>query len=226
MTAAAPIIARGRMFGRLQPAARDRLADLAVVRTVPAGGTIFRQGEPCPGVFIVGSGMVRVFKLSPAGKEQVLHLAGPGGTFAEAAVIGGFPCPAFAQAVEDTTLAVIGADRFIGFLRSDHQSCIELLAGLSAWLHHTIDLIEDLTLRDAAGRLARHLLLHADPAGVVQLPSIRKHLAAQLNLTPETLSRTLRRFDEDGCIRADRDAIAIRDRVRLEAVSDGFYPAV
>ena len=175
-------------------------------------------------MFVVGSGLIRVFKLAPSGKEQVLHLAGPGATFAEAAVIGGFACPAFAQAVEASEVAVIPVAEFTAFLRRDHQGCIDLLAGLASWLHHVVDLLEDLTLRDAAGRLARHLLAAAGAGGRVVLPSMRKHLAAQLNLTPETLSRTLRRLDEDGCIASERDAITVKDRARLEAVSEGLYP--
>lgn len=221
---AAEIVSRCRLFARLQPAARVRLGAAAELREPAAGTTLFRQGDPCPGVCIVGRGMVRVFKLAPSGKEQVLHLAGPGATFAEAAVIGGFPCPAFAEAVEDSAVAVIPAAAFQDFLKSDHQGCIDLLAGLAGWLHHVVDLLEDLTLRDAAGRLARHLIQHAGDGGRVELPSMRKHLAAQLNLTPETLSRTLRRLDQDGCISAERDAITVTDPQRLSAVAEGLYP--
>jgi len=223
---AADIVQRCRLFARLQPAARLRLAAQAVLREFPAGAVIFRQGDPCPGVHIVGSGMVRVFKLAPSGKEQVLHLAGPGSTFAEAAVIGGFACPAFAEAVEPSSVAVIPSVSFQAFLASDHQACIDLLAGLAGWLHHVVDLLEDLTLRDAAGRLARHLIQHAGQGGRVELPSMRKHLAGQLNLTPETLSRTLRRLDQDGCISAERDSIVVLDQQRLSAVAEGLYPSL
>ena len=220
------IILRCRLFARLQPAARSALAGLARGHELAAGDTLFRQGDDCPGVFVVGAGLVRVFKLAPSGKEQVLHLAGPGATFAEAAVIGGFPCPAFAQAAEPSEVALIPSDAFMGFLRRDHQACIDLLAGLAGWLHHVVDLLEDITLRDAAGRLGRHLLASADQDGRVQLASMRKHLASQLNLTPETLSRTLRRLSEDGCITNDRDGIRVIDRERLSAVAEGLYPAV
>lgn len=221
---ASDIVQRCRLFARLQPAARARLAAQAELRELPAGTTIFRQGDPCPGMYIVGSGMVRVFKLAPSGKEQVLHLAGPGATFAEAAVIGGFACPAFAEAVESSAVAVIPSAAFQAFLKSDHQACIDLLGGLAGWLHHVVDLLEDLTLRDAAGRLARHLIQHAGEGGRVELPSMRKHLAGQLNLTPETLSRTLRRLDQDGCISAEREAIIVIDPQRLSAVAEGLYP--
>lgn len=175
---------------------------------------------------MVGSGLVRVFKLAPSGKEHVLHLAGPGGTFAEAAVIGGFPCPANAEVTEASELALVPAEAFRRFLREDHQACIDLLAGMSAWVHSMVDLLEDVVLRDAAGRVARHLLAHAGPDGDVRLPAARKVLASQLNLTAETLSRTLRKLGEDGLIASERDAIEIRDKDRLREVAEGLYPAM
>lgn len=223
---AARILDRCRLFARLSPGARAALAEAAVPRTVPAGEVLFRQGEACPGVFVVGAGLVRVFKLAPSGKEHVLHLAGPGATFAEAAVIGGFPCPANAEAAEETALCMIPAESFRRFLEGDHRACIDLLVGMSMWLHHVVDLLEDVVLRDAAGRVARHLLTHAGESGRVRLPAARKMLANQLNLTPETLSRTLRKLDEDGCISSERESLAVLDRERLSAVAEGLYPVI
>jgi CRP/FNR family transcriptional regulator len=175
-------------------------------------------------VFVVGSGMVRLFKLAPNGKEHILHVVGPGRTFAEAAVIGGCACPATAEAMEDSDLALLPAESFLAFLRSDHQACIDLLAGMSTWLHNVVDLLEDVVLRDAAGRVSRHLLALADENGRVRLPAARRMLANQLNLTAETLSRTLRRLHEEGVITSEREAITVLDRERLAAVSDGQYP--
>ncbi|MCX8040051.1 MAG: Crp/Fnr family transcriptional regulator [Planctomycetota bacterium] len=215
------MLGRCRLFARLSASAREQLAAMAELCELPAGRCLFRQGDPCPGVGIVGSGLVRIYKLSPQGREQVLHLAGPGSTFAEAAVIGEFPCPACAEAVEDSCLTVLPAAEFRAFLRRDHQACIDLLAGLAAWLHHVVDLLGDVALRDALGRVARYALQHADGAGLVHAPVPRKHLAAHLNLTPEALSRTLRKLADDGCLVVEREAIRVRDAARLAAIADG-----
>lgn len=60
----------------------------------------------------------------------------------------------------------------------------------------------------------------------MRLPAARKVLASQLNLTAETLSRTLRKLGEDGLIASERDAIEIRDKDRLREVAEGLYPAM
>ena len=223
MPDATVIIDRSRLFGRLTPTARTRLHAIARSIDTAPRQLIFRQGDPCPGLYVVGTGLVRVYKLAPNGREHILHLAGPGQTFAEAAVIGGFPCPAFAEAVEASTLAYIPTQDFLAFLKADHGACIDLLAGMAQWLHHVVDLLEDVALRDAAGRLARALSERAGSDGTVWLASARKHLAAHLNLTPETLSRTLRRFIDDGLI-SDGDPIRVLDGERLRAVAEGLHP--
>lgn len=214
---AARILATCPLFARLAPQARSELAAMADMRELPAGGILFRQGEPCPGVGVVGEGLVRIVRYSPQGREQVLHLAGPGRTFAEAAVIGEFPCPAHAIAAEDTRLALLPAAEFRAFLHRDHQACIDLLAGLAAWLHQVVDLLGSVALHDASGRVARCLLQHLAADGRARLPGRRRDLAAQLNLTPEALSRTLRRLANEGCIAVDRASIRVIDAARLAA---------
>jgi CRP/FNR family transcriptional regulator len=55
---------------------------------------------------------VRIFKTAAGGREHVLHIVGPGGSFAEVAAIGGFAVPASAEAVKKTTCLLLPLDRF------------------------------------------------------------------------------------------------------------------
>jgi CRP/FNR family transcriptional regulator len=220
-TQCASIIDGCRLFARITPEARARLAGIARPVIEPARRMLFRQGDPCPGAFVVGSGCVRVFKLAPSGKEHILHLCRSGGCFAEAAAIGGFSCPAFAETVEDSVLALLPTGPFMELLRTDHRLCLDLLAGMAGWLHQLVDQVEGLVLSDAAGRLARWLLADARGTGRARLPSPNRLLALQLNLTAETLSRTLRRFAEERLIVHEGDAVTIIDDPGLAAVAAG-----
>jgi CRP/FNR family transcriptional regulator len=201
---------------------RGRLTEMALVREYSKSEMIFRQGDPCPGVFIVGSGLVRVFKTAPTGKEHVLHLVGPGGTFAEVAAIGSFDCPAFAQALEDTRCVLLPLLPFSRALKGDHALCLQLMASMAGWVKHLVGLVEDVVLRDAAGRTARYLLnAPRSDDGSIHLPSLKKHLASHLNLTSETLSRTLRRLEDLGLITSDTDrGIVVTDLAALRSAAE------
>ena len=112
-----------KLFSQVQSAAFQRLVTIARIGKFAKGERIFSEGETCPGVYIVGAGLVRVFKTAASGKEHVLHMVGPGQTFAEVAAIGGFNCPANAEAVTPTTCVLLPIDRFQKALQDDHQLC-------------------------------------------------------------------------------------------------------
>ena len=207
---------------------QEVLATAGIVRSYKKSARIFRQGDECPGLFIVGQGLVRIYKIAPTGKEHVLHFAEPGQTFAEIAAIGGFACPAHADAVEDSVCLVIPTDRFQHLTREHHELCLQLLGGMALWVRQLVGLLEDLVLRDASGRVARHIL-QADTTGgraPFVLPMLKKDLASHLNLTSETLSRTLRRLAESGLIEMGAgQQIRVVDAGGLRDVAEGVPPA-
>jgi CRP/FNR family transcriptional regulator, dissimilatory nitrate respiration regulator len=217
------IIRRTGFLGGLSESWKATLAKEAEIRRFARGRHIFRQGDESLGLFCVGSGLVRVYKPGPGGKELVLHFADPGKTFAEIAVMGDFPAPAHAEALEDTVCAVIPGERLRALLGEHHDLALQLLSGMAQWVRQLVDLLEDLVLRDAAGRVARHLIAQAGSGArkSFRLRTQKKDLAAHLNLTSETLSRTLRRLTDDGLISVSRQEVRLLDPERLSAVAGG-----
>ena len=215
-----------KLFAGVQASGFQRLAVMARICKFDKGQTIFREGDECPGVYVLGSGLVRVFKTGPGGKEHVLHMVGPGQTFAEVAAIGGFRCPANAEAIAPATCALLPLDRFRKALEEDHELCLGLMNGLTRWVRHLVGLMEDIVLRDAAGRFARFLLdLQRDEHGTIELPGLKRHVASHLNLTGETLSRVLRRLVEAGLVEElQNNRIRLPDPEKLGLVAKGLFP--
>jgi CRP/FNR family transcriptional regulator len=221
------IIRNCGLFRELTPESFDKVAQIARLVHFERGQTIFRAGDPCPGIYAVGEGAVRIFKVAPTGKEHVLHFARRGMTFAEVAAIGQFNCPADAEVTEDSVCALVPAAGFRQIIDRDHAFCIESIVGLSKWAHHLVGLLEDLVLRDATARVARHLIQsdRTGGQGEFALPMRKKDLASHLNLTSETLSRTLHRLVDCGLIERHEQRIRIRELSRLQEVADGLAPA-
>lgn len=224
----AEIVHKCGIFRGLDADSLARLAAVGRIVRFPKGRVIFRQGDPCPGVYCVGAGVVRMFRLAPSGKELVLHLAAEGDTFAEVAALGRFACPASAECIEVATCALLPVDPLHAALQASHPLCLQLLSSMALWVRRFVGLLEDIVLRDAAGRVAQ-FLVRSDPSdgtAAFALPMLKKDLASHLNLTSETLSRTLRRFAEAGLIALpDNRRVRVLDSAALREVAEGLLPA-
>lgn len=210
------------LFAQVDDTGFRRLFAVARLVRFRKGQMIFRQGETCPGMYVVGSGLVRIFKRGAQGQEKILHLVGPGETFAEVAALGEFECPASAEAISATTCVFVPIESLQQLIRENHELCRQLLMGLCLWVRRLVDLVEDLTLRDATGRVARFLLCQVDGRhSTVHLRGLKRHLAAQLDLTSETLSRILRRLETRGLIKhLSRSELQILDSAGLESLAE------
>lgn len=225
----AAALRRCAFFSQLDDGSLAKLAAMAQKRTYERGRVIAHQNDEPAGMFIVASGQVRVYKIAPNGKEHVLHLAGAGQTFLEVAVLGDFPAPAFCEAVDQTVCILLPGRALRRALAEDHLLCRQILASMAHWVKHLVNLLEDIVLRDAVGRVARHVLEAAASAdgAVVELPAMKKDLASHLNLTSETLSRTLRRLHEAGIIdTTDRQALRVLKPGALADAAEGAFPHI
>lgn len=202
----------------------DALACIVKERAFPRGTTLFSEGDRAAGFFVVLSGRVKVFKLSPEGKEQILHFFGPPQPVGEAAVFAGERFPAHAVAEEDSELLFFPREEFFELIRQRPALALGMLAVLSRRLRQFAGLIEDLSLKEVPARLARHLLYlgQTQKGETVRLDMAKGQLAGLLGATPETLSRILGRLARAGAIEmADSRRIRLVDQAYLERLAHG-----
>lgn len=207
--------------------AEDQLRELATIvvdRPYRRGQVIFRQGEEGKGFYVVQSGRVKIYKLSPDGKEQILHIFGPGEPFAEVPVFAGQCYPANAEALEDSRLWFFPRAGFVELIRRHPSLALNMLAVLSLRLRQLVNLVEDLSLKEVPARLAAYLLYTAEQKGTTQfdLDIPKSQLANLLGTTPETLSRLLAKLVKEAYLETSGPRITIKDKLGLQALAVGL----
>lgn len=213
-------------FQLLERALLERIAAGSHARHLDAGTMLFHDGEPCRAFFAIQRGGVKLYRSTPDGHEQIVHNLGAGQTFAEAALLNLGRYPASAVATESPTEVIeIGGETFLRLLGEDPRVARAMVGSLCMRLVSLVERVEELSLVHAGSRLARYLLRQpgAGPSSRVkiELSLAKKELAAHLSMTPETLSRLLRRWQELGWIESERSSVTVLDAAQLSALGDG-----
>lgn len=212
------------LFNGLSRAQQESVAAISQRQSFKKGEAIFSSGDASSGFYLIRAGRIKIFQLSSEGKEQILHIFGPGESVGEAAVFSGGAFPAYAEAYEDSTLIFIPRDSFIALIRNDPTLSLAMLAVLSKRLRMVTALVESLSLKEVPARLASHLLFlssEGGTAGLVELDITKGHLASLLGTMPETLSRILTKMTTRGLIRSEGSRITILDQAGVEALAAG-----
>ena len=171
------------------------------------GELLFSEGDACRGLFIVGKGKIRIFKLSPSGREQTLAMEGPGSSFAELPVFDGGNYPASAAASEDAEVLFISRKDFQDFCREHPEVGLKVIAVVGSRLRSLVGIIEDLSFTTVRQRLIALILRLANTSttrssqGVhVELTKSQQDLAAGLGTVRELISRNLGRLQAEGYV--------------------------
>ncbi|MBU2538319.1 MAG: Crp/Fnr family transcriptional regulator [Proteobacteria bacterium] len=212
------------LFSGLTAEQYDELAMIITLQDYRRGQSIFAEGDPGTGFYVVMEGLVKIYKLSMEGKEQILHIFGPGEPFAEAAVFIGSTFPAHALALEKSRALFIPRRAFIDLIQTNPALAMNMLAALSMRLKKFAHLIEDLSLKEVPGRVAAHILYLSTQQGdsdTVKLNIGKAQLASLLGTIPETLSRILTKLSKQGLIASEGPQITILDRDGLEDLAMG-----
>jgi CRP-like cAMP-binding protein len=215
MAVAVETLSRLSFFSGLENDVLSEMAPHIEERTFSSGQVIILESEPCRAVYFVAQGVVRMHRLSPEGREQVLAYLGPGEPFNLVPALDGRPNLASVEAVTDTILYTIPCELFRGILRDHPEVAQAVMERLAAEVRRLSDMVEDLALHTVRTRLARFLLAQADGTQ----PSKRwtqEEVAAQIGTVRDVVGRMLRTFANEGLIRRERGRLVVTDRDGLE----------
>ena len=194
------------------------LENLAIVKSYDKNAEIFAEGQKAFGFFLILEGYVKVYKLSSKGKEQIIHLLGPGEVFAEVVLSGVDTYPAYAQVISPVKVALFEKSRFLKLIQRRPELAMSLIGLFATKLRSLIKTIENLTLKEAGERLLHYLweLSEEGKNKTLELKVNKTHLALLLGITPETLSRLFHRFREEGIIELEKNKITLLDLEKIK----------
>ncbi len=215
---AAQILSAVPYLAELDAATLETIGRVAVRHKYDAGQMVFLEGEPCAGLCIVQQGWLKAVKISPAGREQVLRVIGPGEVCNEISVFAGTPNPATVMALEAATVWTIRRETILSLMDESPGLARTITQNLAARVLNLLTLVEDLSLRTVEERLARLLLQQADEGTLHRRRwATQTEMAARIGTVPDVLNRALRGLVEEGLIRVKRHQIQILDPQGLEA---------
>lgn len=217
------ILSNVPLFAGLPDTQLDDIKNIVVSKYFDKGETVFSEGDPGNGFYVVAEGLVKIYKVSLEGKEQILHILGPGEPFGEVPVFAGQQFPANAQAIAKSHFLFFPRKDFVELITKSPSLSLSMLAVLSLRLRQFTAQVESLSLKEVPGRLALYLLQLSEEQGKennVRLNISKGQLAALLGTIPETLSRIFTKMTEMELIEVEGRNIRLLNRSGLSILGE------
>lgn len=223
---------------QLDPVVLDDLAACGLLQRHGAGEIIFMEGDAVPALFLIEEGAVKISRFSREGREHIVHLLGRGDTFNDVAALDGGPTPATAMAHTDVQLWRVDRAALHDLALRHPAFTWAILEGMTRRARRLVSIVQDFSMRNVKGRLARLLLDEARAAAAtgdeavgdgsagadireiaagaeVPMNVTQEEMASRLGTVREVVGRALRNLHQAGIIEAERQRIVILDPERL-----------
>jgi CRP-like cAMP-binding protein len=224
------LLAASAQFADLDPMVLRTIAACCRSKTFLADQMVFMEGDPCRSLYILESGRVNFFRTNAEGREQILKVFDhQGDMFCIASAFSTKKHIVSGKAVTETRLHLLDMEAVNSLAREHPSVGLKIVSMAGEQMTHLVGLADDLSLKTAAGRLAKYLyeLAVAEGAGKgveVGIPRDRlraEELASKLGMVRVHISRTLTSLAAAGAIEVDRRFIRIRDLAILKQFFEG-----
>ena len=221
-------VRRVPIFSGLTEQQQDLVATMARPRILADGELLHGVGERTGTMFVVHSGSIKVSRILPSGRKQLLRVVKPGDTLGEHAFLTGSATIEEAESIDKSRLCVFVHEELATLIQRYPDIAHRLLRTLGQRLAHTEHRLT-LNTQSVEVRLADYILqqplLRQPAAGVhtmqIRLPLNKKDIASLLGTTPESFSRALSRLRARGLVSIADNVITLRDPDELELLVTG-----
>jgi len=217
------VLTASHLFSALDETQLERVRRHSHITDMVEGESLFFQGDDATSFYLVVSGRIKLYRISPEGKEKVVEIMETGVTFAEALMFMDQPYyPVTATAIAPSRVISINAREFKAMLRESIDSCFLLMGNMSYRLRGLIREIDALSLDTGTVRTVAYLL-HQAPADAdsFELKVAKSVIASRLSVKPETFSRILKNLHERGIVSIDGRNVSIHDRDAMIGICSG-----
>lgn len=221
---------------------RSVFEQIKVANVYEKGSSIFIQGQPANGVFLLCSGSAKLATYSKDGKATILRVVRAGELLGVTSVIPGVPYDATAQAIEDCAVNFISRRDFIRFISENAEAAVNLVRQLSRNYNDACSQIRSLALSNSvAEKLARLLIGWTRENGnnngrdkgngngrrqlSFEIQFTHEEIAAMIGTTRETVTRLLKDFRQQELISITGSELRIRDIGMLESMVGRYESA-
>lgn len=204
------------IFKNLSSDEIDEIIMISNHQKLDKGELIYRSGDQLNSLYVIHKGKIKITRLSDDGKEQVIRILSHGDFLGELALFNEAKVTTYAEAIEPTVVCLVDRNRLKKLMNTSPTLSLKMMYELSKRLEKAEALIETSNLYSAQAKVAR-LLLDLEKNGFVYFYTTKVNLASNLGITPETLSRKLKKLETDHMIYImDHKTVRIIDKQGLE----------
>lgn len=169
---------------------------------------VFSEGNQANTLYFVNEGNIKLYKYNKDGKEQILHMLSDGDFFGELDLVKISEYKFNAKAIKDTKICSLKNDEMKTIINKKPEIAIKFLESLGQRLSAIENLAQNLSTNDIDARIA-YLLINlmdkhlevSDGVKSIKLPISREDMANYIGVTRETISRKLRKFEDENLIK-------------------------
>jgi CRP-like cAMP-binding protein len=196
------------------------------MRTYSKNSIIFHENDEAIGMYLLVEGVIKLVRFTIDGREVIIHIAEPYRFIAEAALyLEKFP--ATAVATENVEMMLIRKEDVFELMDLHPNFLKRIFSAMATWLKRFVDKIDQLTLNDATARVAHFILKSLEPGmdddeiarESMRIPVKKGELAMMLNMNQATLSRALRRLQDENVLEVKAREFRVLDHLALQKLS-------